>query len=115
MVVNVINRESGLTLLPTNHFRHATTKETNVIKMAAVLKNLIRTTLLFRIIFKNNELCHFLSKIIIMNKSNEQKKVGKEINLKDGFKILPKPRRRSSVGDIIQEMKYRLKLSPQPL
>ena len=35
MVVNVINRESGLTLLPTNHFRHATTIETNVIKMAA--------------------------------------------------------------------------------
>ena len=50
-----------------------------------------------------------------MNKSIEPKKVGKEINLKDGFKILPKPRRRSSVGDIIQEMKYRLKLSPQTL
>ena len=50
-----------------------------------------------------------------MNKSIEPKKVGNEINLKDGFKILPKPRRKSSVGDIIQEMKYRLKLSPQTL
>ena len=47
-----------------------------------------------------------------MNKSIEPKKVGKEINLKDGFKILPKPRR-SSVGDIIQEMKYRLKTTPK--
>ena len=49
------------------------------------------------------------------NNNNEQKKVGKEINLEDGFKILPNPRRRSSFGDIIQDMKYRLKTTPQTL